>query len=563
MSRKDLAAGAAVFLVLVQLLLAQLTIAITGCLLIIDQVSRWRLRWLALPAGVSLAWLLADGVRPSLAGYLASGGHLIAYLARSRAHAVGLARLRGALASWHRWLPAQLPLAAPAAVAQAALIGLASRRAGRIKQRPGALAMVGRAYLAWSTGRGELATADGGCVGIALSTGRRAAVSWREAAGGVLCTGQDAASGTTTGLALTLAAIAHRKAVLAIDLASGPPDAWRASMAGVIEAACADAGAPLRRFGGPRGCYDPLGRSAGRYVLAMIDWAGVGEERRRLCAEAVHAALAVMATSAEPAPGRAAPSVLDELIDLLRPGALGARARGLPGELASVTDLARRLDAEPAALAPVTAQLEALRGGVLGRWLRGASGDSRISLRRALADREVVLFRLDATRDGWPAAMIARLALTDMTAILAELAELGQPTDCLVWVNGCEFLTPGQLRALLGAGASAGAAVLLGTTADSAAATLASEVNVVVVRGQAPQSLRGDGAGRASAAAPRGQPQRPEPAWPPGLPERALLAMQEDPVLSARLVAGQHRDELSLLVRGPRPRVLTGCRAVR
>lgn len=590
MSRKDLAAAAAAFLVLVQLLFAQLTIAVTGCLLIIGRASRWRPIWLVLPAAAGIAWVLTDGVWPSLAGYLAGGGHLIAHLARPRARVVGLSRVRAALAGWRGWLLAQVPLAVPVAVAQAAVIGLATRRGGRVQHRAGALAAVGRAYLAWSTGRGELATADGGCVGIALSTGRRAAVSWREAAGGVLCTGQDAESVSATGLALTLAAIAHRKAVFVIDLASGTPGAGRAGLADVIESACADVGAPLRRFGGPHGCYDPLagsawwppsGRDAGEHgadrlqvgestashrVLAMIDWTGVGAERRRLCAEAVNAALKVVATSAAAAPDRPAPSVLDELTGLLQPGALGSRARALPGEFGAVIEVAGRLDAEPGAVAPVTAQLEELRRGPLGRWLRRASGDSRISLRRALANREVVLFGLDTMRNGWPAAMIARLALADATATLAELTELGQLTDCLVWVNGCEFVTPGLLRALVGVGASAGAAVLLGTATDSAAATLAAEVNVVVIRGHAPPSLRADErtpSGRAVGTASSGQSEGPEPACPPGVPERAALSMNDDSALAELLSAGHHRDALSLLVRGPRPRLLTGCRAVR
>lgn len=604
MRRKDLAAGAAVFLVLAQLLFAQLTIAITGCLLIVGRVGRWRLTWLAWPAVAGIAWVLADGAAPSLAGYLASGGHLVAHLARPQGRVVGLARLRDALAGWRRWLPAQLPLAVPVAVAEAALIGLAGRRDGRVRHRPGFVAGVGRAYLAWSTGRGELATADGGCLGIAVSTGRRAAVSWQEAAGGVLCTGQDAASVTATGLALTLAAIAHRKAVLVIDLASGAPEAGRTRPADAIESACADVGARLRRFGGPHGCYDPLAgsdrRDAAQHVLAMIDWAGVGDERRRFCAEVVHAALNIAATSAA-APDRPAPSVLDELLGLLQPGALGVRAREMPGELGAVVGLADRLDADPAAVALVTAQLEELRGGALGRWLRRARGDSRISLRRALADREVVLFSLDAASNGWPAGMIARLALADADAILAEFAGLGEPTDCLVWVNGCEFVTPAQLRALMAVGASAGAAVLLGTAADSAAATLASEVNVVAIRGHAPPSLRADGraavggtaiggaatgraseagesgtrafpvwatpvwasSGRAREAVAHGQPRGLQPAYPPGSTERVPLRMKEDPALPQWLTAGQHRDALSLLVRGPRPRALADCRAIR
>jgi hypothetical protein len=306
----------------------------------------------------------------------------------------------------------------------------------------------------------------------------------------------------------------------------------------------------------------------------MIDWAGVDDERRQFCAEVVHAALTVITTSAAAMPDRPGPSVLDELLALLQPGALRARARESPGEFAAVIELADRLDARPVAVAPVTAQLEALRGGPLGRWLRRASSDSRISLRRALADREVVLFSLDAACNGWPAAMIARLALADVTAILAEFAEHGEPTDFLVWVNGCEFVTPGQLRALVGVGASVDAAVLLGTVGDSAAATLAPEVNVVAVRGHAPLSLHGDDGASSLVreAAAQGQPEELDSVSPPGSPERASLRMPDDRTASRMkddalplpwLAAGQHRDALSLLVRGPRSRVLTGCRAVR
>lgn len=284
----------------------------------------------------------------------------------------------------------------------------------------------------------------------------------------------------------------------------------------------------------------------------MIDWAGVGDERRRFCAEVVRAALNVVAATSAAAPDRSAPSVLDELLGLLQPGALGVRARELPGELGVAIELADRLDADPKAVAPVTTQLEALRGGALGRSLRQASGDSRISLRRALADREVVLFSLDVARNGWPAAMIARLALADMDAILAEFAGRSEPTDCLVWVNGCELVTPAQLRALVAVGASAGAAVLLGTSEDSAAAALASEVNVVALRGQAPPSLRANGRSAGD-----------ESAYPPGSPEQAPLRMKEDSALPPRLTGAQHRDALSLLVRGPRPRALADCRAVR
>jgi len=637
--RADLTASLAVALVLGQALVAQVTLLLATTLMLTGRLSRWRPAWLALPAASGLAWVLAIGVRPALAGYLAGAGHLVAHLTRPGARAAGPAGLGGALAGWRDWLPAQAPVAMLVAAAEAAVIGLLSRRDGGSQYRPGALVAARRLYLAWSTGRGELATADGGCVGITWSTGRRAAISWREAEGGVLCTGRDAAAVTATGLALTLAAIAHRKAVLAIDLDGAVSDLGRDGLADVIEAACAGAGAPLRRFGEPGGCYDPLaerlGDGAGQHasqhgasqhdtaelVLAMIDWADVDPASQRLCADYINAALIVIAATQA---GRARPQtpVLDELTRLLQPGALRAGALDLSRRWPALAGLAGRVaelvgqpDAEPAAVAAVAAQLEALRAGALGRWLRGPVGDASISLRRALADREVVLVSLSAdqggqpasrgaplppsprwqgtplgarARGGRPAAMITRLALADLTAILAERAERGAPADCLVWVNGCDAAPPRQLTALIGRAAGCGAAVLLGTAADSAAAGLAGEVNVVAIRGNAPPSLgrpvpapgqagraahvRAEAAGTVATGGSRAWPitagsdlDRPDqaPASPTGLQSRASLEMNDDSPLPAQLLAGRHVDALSLLVRGPRPRLLTGCRAVR
>ncbi len=107
-------------------------------------------------------------------------------------------------------------------------------------------------YLTMVLRRGELATADGCCLGITRATGARAELTWREAEAGVLCLSQDAAAVSATGRDLVLAAIQHRKAVIVIDLnggslaqAAGPP---ASSLADQIGLACAEVSAPLRRF---------------------------------------------------------------------------------------------------------------------------------------------------------------------------------------------------------------------------------------------------------------------------------------------------------------------------
>src|SRR5262249_61801007 len=101
--------------------------------------------------------------------------------------------------------------------------------------RPGAPAAARRAYLIASLRRGEVATVDGGCVGIVAATGRRAEITWREAERGVLVTGTSPAAVSGVGRDLAMAAIQHRKAVLVIDLASRTGDLTAASVA----AACA------------------------------------------------------------------------------------------------------------------------------------------------------------------------------------------------------------------------------------------------------------------------------------------------------------------------------------
>ena len=573
--RADLTVSVAVVAFLTQLIFAQLTLALVICLAVVSKVSRWRPLWLAVPAAAGLAWLLAVGVRPATAGYLAGGSRLVSVLARHDALALKAEGLGDLLAGWRRWLPAQLPLALIVATAQAALLALAGRTQAKLPYRSGALVAARSAYLAATLRRGELATCDGGCLGIVTGTGRRATVSWREAEGGVLCAGQDAAQVSATGRDLVLAAIQHRKAVVVIDLASDDEsDAIHGryrSRADHIESECAAAGAPLLRFGSgahQRGRlsrrlahYDPLSSArpakATSLTMAMIDWTGVAHARQIFCASYLNAIFTVLASSrADLAdvdlPGGA---VLDELVRLMAPGALRARLARMRGRsratgslVARVAELSTQLEADPVTLAPLAAQLAELSVAALSPPRRPAADQASISIADALAGREVVLFPLDRPVLGASAAMIGRLVAADLIDTLGERSDLGSRADCLVWINGCEAIDRRQLAVLVALGERTGTAVVLGTVIGPAAAAIAADVNVVAVRGASPAGLTAPPVGQSGLA--------PSPAGVPAVHDEMADVL-------ASLHAPGCPDALTFAVRRPRRRLLAGCKVVR
>jgi hypothetical protein len=156
---------------------------------------------------------------------------------------------------------------------------------------------------------------------------------------------------------------------------------------------------------------------------------------------------------------------------------------------ARVAELTSQLGDDHALLAPVTGQLGELSAAPLGRLRASGPQLAPISLRRALAEREVVHFGLAGPVHGRSAAMIARLVVADLISNLADYCDLGARTDCLAWINGCEAIEPRQLAALVGLGARTGTCVVLGTTSAQVAAALVAEVNVVAVRGAGPGGL--------------------------------------------------------------------------
>jgi len=583
--RGELVAALTIAALLAHALLAQLTLALTVAFWAIGKISRWRPLWLAIPAAAGLVWALAIDPGRAAAGFAAGPAQVCAYLTGAARSPDRLLHLSRAFAGLAQWLPRQLPIALIAAAAEAAVLcwlrWLHSGEQGLPAARSGLVVAARRRYLAASIRSGQVVTRDGGCLGLDDATGRRAAISWQEAEGGVLCAGADASALAETGLALACAAVRRRKTVIIIDLTGS------GQLADSIAAACAAASAPLRRFGaaGP-GCYEPVrggdpARSAS-LVLGMIDWTGVSDQHRRACAAYLNDAFALLAAAA------ADPRlpVLDDLLRLLQPAALRSRATGVPAhhprreilaDRAGVS--ARLLEADPAAVSALAAQLPRLRGSALGHGLRpprGAPGGGRaaeppagggrepaeqaISLGQAVRDRAVVLFSLDRSVHGRSARMIGSLAAADLMAVAADLHAMAVRGDSLVWVNGCEVLERQLAADLIRQAAGTGTAVLLTTTSAAAAAGLAAEAGVIVTRGAADPAFAGRVAALAGSVPP--SPAAGTRAGVPGGAAAVAFRTQDSDPLLAESLLHQGPDAFALLVRSPRRRVLPLCLAV-
>lgn len=489
----ELIAVIALVLLLAHLLLAQLTLLLAAVMYVIDRVTRWRPEWLAAPAGAGLVWVLAIGPSRAVSDFTAGPRHVLGYLGGIGGHPGHLLHLSDAYAGLAHWLPEQFPLALILAAAEVLGLSWLQRRLGGGRPwRAGLIVTARRRATAAALRSGAgVVTRDGCCVGVDVTTGRPAAISWREAEGGVLCAGTAVGQ---SGFALAHAAIRRRKPVIVIDLTGSP------RLAESLAAACTEPGAPFSCFG-PAGpcCYEPLRGGdparAAALVMATIDWTDVGDQQRRSCAAYLTDALAVQAA----APGDRRLPVLDDLVGLLTPDGLRERAAQIPpyrsrrDVLADrVAVSARLLQADPSIVAAPAAQLPRLRASALGRWLGpGPEGTPRVSLGQTVRDRGVTLFSLDRGADDNAAAMIAGLVVADLTAVCGELAGMSVPGDSLAWINGCEVAGQRALADLVRIGHGAGMAVVLGTGPGDTADRLAAEVNVLVAGGPVDQALIG------------------------------------------------------------------------
>jgi hypothetical protein len=241
--RGEVVAAFAVLVLLAHLLFAQLTFVLAAVFAGVTKTTRWRLWWLAIPAAAGLAWTLAIGPRAAAAGLTAGPAQILAALGGG--HPLDrLLHPHGAFAGAGSWLPRQFPLALIAAAAEAALVGwldwMHTDEWAVRPPRPGVLAAVRGALARRATSAGVVVTRDGCVLGGAPDSGARVVLGWPEIAGGVLVTGADARTLAVSSLQVAHAALRRRKPLIVVDMSGD------GALAGVLGAACAATGTPLR-----------------------------------------------------------------------------------------------------------------------------------------------------------------------------------------------------------------------------------------------------------------------------------------------------------------------------
>ncbi|HLX46907.1 MAG TPA: hypothetical protein VKS82_01105 [Streptosporangiaceae bacterium] len=592
--RGELIAACAVLSLLVHVLFAQLTLVLAVVFHLITRASRWRPQWLAVPAGIGVIWALAEGLGRAWAGFTAGPGDIASYLGGAFGRPGRILHLATAYTGFGHWLPRQLPLALAAASAEAAIAAwlnwLHTDEWKLPGYRAGLLTLCRRVYLTRFISSGGVVTRDGACLGLDAATGWRAAVSWAEVAGGVLCVGSPGSGTTTASFQLVHAAIRRRKPVIAVDLDAS------ASLAQSFSSVCAATRTPLHVFppAGEHTYYDPLrgGEPARRtsLVMGMIDWTGTPDNYRRSCAAYLTDLFAVL----DAAPGDPATAMLDEIVHLLSPAALQARMGQVPGYHPRRQALAERVrvsaslvEAEPRTTATLIEQLNELRTSALGRWLVPGPG-TRLDLGRVVRDRTVVLFSLDKSVHGRAAATMAGLVIHDVLAVCAELRRIGVPGDGLVWLDQCGGVTMATLAELISRGAAAGLPALLTTTAAGRAQPLAQQVNVLLLHRLTDPAVAGwfagftgeklapasgadlmtaDSTPRMPASAAAGSRSRPAPAGGPpngeydpqfgSLSQLGPFGLVRRPVVAAQSLSRLGNGEHVLIVQRPQQRVVT------
>jgi hypothetical protein len=234
-------------LALAAALLAPVTLLLLVAFCTTSNISRWRPAWLAFPACCGAVWLLAAGPGTAVAAFGAAMGSVATVLSRLLTDPPVLASLPGA--EVHD-LAGQFPVALIVAAAAAAVAWwvrwLHTDEWDLPATRPGLVNLCRRQLTAASVRSGGIVTRDGACLGVDRVTGGPAALSWRDAGGGVLVTGAVQAAVLSSGWQLVHAAIRRRKPLIVVDLAGNQ------ELPGWLAATCSATAAPLQVFGEAR-----------------------------------------------------------------------------------------------------------------------------------------------------------------------------------------------------------------------------------------------------------------------------------------------------------------------
>jgi hypothetical protein len=485
--RGEFVAALTVAALLTGALLAPLTLAAAAAFHAVSKLTRWSPSWLLAPAGLGLVWAVAAGAGGALAGFGAGPGRLLSLLGHAVTSPAALVSLGRVPAVVVGGIGGQFPVALIAAsgIATAAwwLSWLHTNEWDLPSHRPGLVSAVRRHWHQTFVQSGGVLTRQGGCLGTDAATGRLVALSWQEAAGGVLVTGADRGAVRAAGFQLAHAAIRRRMPAVVVDLAGEP------GLTGELAAACAAAAAPLLVFSAEGGgSYEPVRDTdparAAALVTGMIDWRDTPAPARRAGQDWLTEALTLLA--AVPADPHTA--ALDLLAALLRPGELRAYAEQIPAYHPDREIITKRIQAcdqwpaaDPATAKLLASELTAVRAGALGRWLGpGLAPGAPISLDSVLSQRAVALFSLDAGGNSRAAAMIANLVALDLTSTWERQRELGFPGDGFAWIHGCDAVDERALAGLCGAGRGGPLITVADTTCPATATRLLGQAGACV-----------------------------------------------------------------------------------
>jgi hypothetical protein len=533
--RGEVIAACAVLVLLAHIVFAQLTLILAVAFALVSKATRWRRWWLAVPALAGVAWTLAIGPRAALAGFAAGPAQILAFLGAGGHPLSHLGQASGAFSGAGSWLPRQLPVALVAGAVEAALAGwldwVHTDEWAVPAPRPGAYAAARSAANRRAIRAGAMVTRDGCALGVAPQTGARVALSWSEAAGGVLVTGAATEILTITSFQLVHAALRRRKPVIAVDMTG------EAAGGHAMAAVCAGTGTPLRVFGATEGCYEPF-RHAGparrlAMTLALLGLDGQADPGTG-SADGLTVYLRAVFELMDAVPADPRTPVLADVRHLLNPLALQARSRLVPpadqpgDELADqVAAAAEMANANPRALLAAARQLAAAS--------RPSAADGGIELASVVRERSAALFRVGD-------AGLARLICADVASLGADLRRIGVDGDGLLWLHGWEPAIAGRIAGLVASGTGSGIAVLVSTTSP-AAADLAGLMNAVLIHRLA------DATAAASLAQRTGT--RMVPAAAEGGTE--LVA---SPAVPAQALLSLARAEFVLAVNSPRRRLV-------
>lgn len=147
----------------------------------------------------------------------------------------------------------------------------------------------------------------------------------------------------------------------------------------------------------------------------------------------------------------------------MNPGELDVAARGLPESQAleaqayldSLTDRQRR------DLSGVRDRLSILAESDVRDWLNPIEGREPLDIQRAVQERHVVYFRLDADRRPLLAGMLAAAIVSDLITLVAGLQ--GRPVPTVVMIDEFSAIAPEHVARLFGRARSAGISLILAT----------------------------------------------------------------------------------------------------